>query len=413
MLAFLGQLLGVSTKFGLVALLLLIVNLGQDIRQEPVQATGGLETTVLRFEEFVVGLSLVTSIEYTDDGRMFVADTIGRIQKVENDGSINPTLFLDLRGQIGNQGEQALSSFVLHPDFETNGEFFVNYTSPEGITYLSRFHTLEGDPNQADPNSEEVLISLVQPSVIHNGAGMVFGPDGYLYVGFGDGGTFGDPDDNGQNGNTLFGAVLRLDVDGAFPYEIPPDNPFTGNPDVLDEIWAMGLRNPWRFQFDSLTDDFYLTDVGSSFWEEVNFESAGSGGGFNYGWRCYEAHKPNNLTGCQAAESYTYPVYAHSHGTMCAIIGGYVYRGNVYPILDGHYLFADLCSGRMWGLLRQPDNSFELAATGRLSGGNFTTFGQAPDGELVVAAYGRILRISAETVSLTEQMYLPVFQYNN
>jgi glucose/arabinose dehydrogenase len=403
-----------SVKFGLIALFILIVNFSQEIDRSPALATGGIEATIIRFELFSSGFGLITSIEFTADGRLYVSDTIGRIRTVETDGTINPTLFLDLQGQVGSSGEQALTGFVLDPDFENNGVFYVNYTSPQGITNLSRFHTMPGDPNQADPNSEEVLLAVVQPSVIHNGAGMVFGPDGYLYYGLGDGGYFGDPDNNGQNGNTYLGAILRLDVNGAFPYEIPPDNPFVGDPNVLDEIWAMGLRNPWRFQFDSMTDDLYITDVGSGSWEEVDFEAAGSGGGFNYGWRCYEAFLPHNLTGCEPPETYTFPVHAHSHSqsSICAIIGGYVYRGDLFPMIEGHFLFADLCSGRIWGLLRQPDSSFAVAATGKLSDSKFTAFGQDPDGELMIAAFTKIYRISAETVKLDFQMYLPIFVRN-
>jgi glucose/arabinose dehydrogenase len=268
------------------------------------------------------------------------------------------------------------------------------------------------NPDQADPNSEEIMLTVVQPTNVHNGAGMQFGPDGYLYFGMGDGGYYDDPDNNGQNGSTYLGAIMRIDVDGAFPYEIPPDNPFVGNPDVLDEIWAMGLRNPWRFDFDSLTNDFYIADVGETLWEEVNFEAAGSGGGYNYGWRCYQGFESYILDGCGPPENYTFPVYVKTHRTMCAIIGGHVYRGTLYPMMAGHFLFADLCSGRVYGLLRQPDGSFTMASTGKVNGSEATTFGQDPNGELVIAASHNVYRISAESVTLTPQIYLPVVLFD-
>ncbi|MFZ0549148.1 MAG: PQQ-dependent sugar dehydrogenase, partial [Candidatus Promineifilaceae bacterium] len=355
----------------------------------------------------------ITGMEFMDDGRLFVSEVTGQIYIVETDGTVNPTLFIDLGDRVGSDGKQALSSFVFHPQFETNVLFYVNYTDSQNITHLSRFHTMPSDPDQGDPNSEETMLTVVQPTDLHNGAGMVFGPDGYLYFGMGDGGGFDDPSDNGQNGQTYLGAIMRVDVDGAFPYEIPPDNPFVGNPDVLDEIWALGLRNPWRTAFDSATDDFYIADVGESLWEEIDFEEAGSGGGNNYGWRCYQGFYPYITDGCGSAENYTFPVYVRTHHTMCAIIGGYVYRGSLYPMMDGHYLFADYCSGRVRGLLKQPDDAFEVASTGRIYDGIVTTFGQAPDGELFAAAHGDIYRITAETITLTPRSYLPLIQFDN
>jgi glucose/arabinose dehydrogenase len=276
------------------------------------------------------------------------------------------------------------------------------------VTNLASFQTTLADPNQADPASETTILEVVQPTDIHNGAGMTFGPDGYLYFGLGDGGYYNDPSDNGQNGNTLLGALLRLDVDGQLPYGIPPDNPFVGNPDVLDEIWAVGLRNPWRFTFDSLTGDFYVTDVGETLWEELNLEPAGSPGGNNYGWRCYQGNMPFILEGCGPAENYTFPVYVRSHAVMCAIIGGYVYRGSQYPMIEGHYLIADLCTGRVSGLVQEPDNSWTIASAGRTPNGGITTFAQGPDGELYIVSYGTVYRIRAEIITLTPQIFMPI-----
>jgi glucose/arabinose dehydrogenase len=407
------SLLKPPAKSGLIVLLILFANFNSGFRNEAGRITGDIETVAIHFDLFASGFSFITGLEFTDDGRLFVADVTGKIRIVETDGTVNPTLFIDLGDRIGSTGEQALSSFVLHPQFETNGAFFVNYTTPQNVTHLSRFHTMTTDPGQGDPNSEEIILAIVQPTDIHNGAGMVFGPDGYLYFGMGDGGGFDDPDNNGQNGNSYLGAIMRVDVDGVFPYQIPPDNPFIGNPDVLDEIWAMGLRNPWRISFDSATGDFYIADVGEALWEEINYEPAGSGGGFNYGWRCYQGYESYITEGCGPEETFTFPVYVRTHNTMCAIIGGYVYRGTQYPILEGQYLFADLCSGRVRGLLQQPDGSFAVASTGKISGGNVTTFGQDLDGELLIASAGKVYRISAEAVTLTPQSYLPLTRFDN
>lgn len=400
-------------KSGLIVLLVLFASLAAGFGGEAGQTTGGIEIVAIRFELFASGFNLISGLDFADDGRLFVADVTGKIRLVETDGTVNPVLFMDLGDRIGSTGKQALSSFVLHPQFETNGEFFVNYTTAQNVTYLSRFHRMAADPDQGDPESEEVILAVNQPTDIHNGAGMVFGPDGYLYFGMGDGGGLDDPHDNGQNGNTYLGAIMRIDVDGLFPYEIPSDNPFIGDPDVLDEIWAMGLRNPWRISFDSANGDFYIADVGERLWEEINFEPAGSDGGFNYGWRCYQGYEAYITEGCGPEEIFTFPVYVKTHNTMCALIGGYVYRGTQYPVLEGHYLFADLCSGRVRGLLQQVDGSFEEASVGKVSGGEATTFGQAPDGELVVAADRSVYRISAETVILTPQSYLPLIRFDD
>lgn len=381
--------------------------IGQPAAEETIKATGEFETVALKFNLYSSGFNLISSLDFAEDGRLFVAERQGFIKIVDENGNTDPTPFLDLSNTVGTNGEQGLSSFILHPQFESNDIFFVNYTTPQGVTNLSRFQTSATDPNQADPNSEEILISLMQPSEFHNGAGMVFGPDGYLYAGFGDGGDFGDPNDNGQNGLTLFGSILRIDVDGFSSYAIPPDNPFVGDPNVLDEIWAMGLRNPWRFGFDPLTGDLYITDVGEAQWEEIDFEAAGSGGGFNYGWRCYQGFEPFNTAGCQPPAAYTFPDYVFSHKDMCAIIGGHVYRGELYPMIYGHYLVADFCSGRIWGLQRQPGNDYKVVSSGSLRAGGVTTFARNGDGELFVAQVGNIFGISAVTIGPTPQ-YLPV-----
>ena len=398
-------------KYGAIVLAFILGVSSSPNQIDSAQATGSYDTVALRFDLYAPGINLISSLDFADNGRLYMAHASGKVQIVEVDGTINPTDFLDLRSQVGNSGKQALSGFVLHPQFESNGTFFVNYTNSQNLTFLSKFQTMVGDPDQADPNSEEILLTMVQPTDIHNGAGMVFGPDGYLYFGMGDGGYYDDPDNNSQNGNTYLGAIMRVDVDGPFPYAIPPDNPFIGDPNVLDEIWAMGVRNPWRFDFDSATGDLYIADVGGTLWEEIDFEPAGSGGGFNYGWRCYQGFAPHILEGCGPAENYTFPVYVRAHSSMCAIIGGHVYRGSAYPMMDGHFLFADFCSGRTRGLLRQPDGSFVVASTGKIEGGIVSTFGEDPNGELYIVANSSVYKISAETVTLTPQAYLPSIHF--
>lgn len=201
-----------------------------------------------------------------------------------------------------------------------------------------------------DPDSEVILLTANQPFANHNGGDVHFGPDGYLYTGLGDGGSGGDPQNYSQTPTSLLGKMLRIDVNSGTPYAIPPTNPFVGSTAVANEIWALGLRNPWRFSFDRLTGDLWIGDVGQNEWEEVDFQPASSAGGENYGWRCYEGNAPYNTTGCGAVGNYVAPVavYANTSSLGCSITGGYVYRGSQYPDLYGYYLYTDYCSGRIW-----------------------------------------------------------------
>src|SRR5688572_21958336 len=317
-------------------------------------------------------------------GRLFILEKIGRI-RIFQDGQLLEASFLDITDRVGSSGnEQGLLGLAFHPQYAQNGRFFVNYTDKSGDTSLSRFQ-VTSDPNVADPASEVKLLGIDQPFANHNGGVMVFGPDGYLYAGLGDGGSQGDPFGNAQNTGVLLGKILRLDVDSAEPYAVPADNPF-GN-----EIWHYGLRNPWRISFDRLTDDLYIGDVGSGQWEEIDFLEAGSPGGTNFGWDFregaheYEGDPPDGLTDPVAE-------YSHSEGG-CSVTGGYVYRGETMPEWNGIYLYGDYCTGLTWGLIRSGDSwQNQLLFDTDV---NITSFGQDESGEIyLVGDSGEIYRLA-------------------
>jgi len=310
------------------------------------------------------------------------------------DGQVLAEPFLDLTDRVAvNASEQGLLSVAFHPNYAENGFFFVNYTDANGDTVVSRFQVSD-DPNRADAGSETVLLNIRQPYGNHNGGQLQFGPDGYLYVGMGDGGSGGDPENHGQNPGTLLGALLRLDVDQGneeVGYAIPPDNPYVGDENGRNEIWAIGLRNPWRFSFDRLTRDLYIADVGQQQYEEVNFAPAGHPGGLNYGWNIMEgAHCYASQT-CNT-EGLVQPVAEYDHGQGCSITGGYVYRGSQFPELAGNYFFGDFCSGNIWGLFNTGDGWQQTVVA--QSDLNITSFGEDATGELyVLTQEGEIYQI--------------------
>jgi glucose/arabinose dehydrogenase len=325
---------------------------------------------------------------------LFIVEKVGRIRVVQV-GELAPTPFLDISGRVGSlQSEQGLLGLAFHPDFGANGLLFVNYTDLKGDTVVSRFAT-SADRGQADPGSEVALLTLAQPAANHNGGHLAFGPDGYLYIGTGDGGAAGDRFGNGQNGQTLLGAMLRIDVDGEPPYAVPPDNPFVGDPGMRDEIWALGLRNPWRFSFDRLTGEMYIADVGQNRYEEVNYQAVGSPGGMNYGWpimeglHCFPQEQP-----CSQGDLIL-PVFEYDHSLGCSVTGGYVYRGREFPELRGIYLFGDYCSGKVWGM-GTGDGLWQVAEVAQ-SDARLSSFGEDESGEmyLVDMERGDLFKIAA------------------
>ncbi len=327
----------------------------------------------------ISGLERITALADAGDGRMLALEQPGRIRLIEN-GSLVDQPFMDIMDRVGSQGnEQGLLGIALHPNYAVNGLFYVNYTNTRGTTTIARYQAAD-DRTSADPASEKVLLTVEQPYANHNGGSMVFGPDGDLYLGLGDGGSGGDPLGNAQKLTTLLGKVLRLDVDEGDPYNIPADNPFADGQQGRAEIWAYGLRNPWRFSFDMATGDLYIGDVGQNQWEEIDFLPAGSPGGANFGWN-YREGANDYQGGVPAGLQLVEPVAQYQHPEGCSVTGGYVYRGQALPEFSGVYLYGDYCSGRVWGLLHMPDGSWQnqfLFDTGAF----VTSFAQDRSGEV-------------------------------
>ena len=341
------------------------------------------------------------------DSTLYVVEKGGRILEIEP--GQEPTLFLDIDPRVRTGGEQGLFSAAFHPRFSSNGFVYVNYTDNSGDTIVSRFQA--GAARPIDPSTESVLLEIQQPFDNHNGGQLQFGPDGFLYVGMGDGGSGNDPDCFAQRTDTLLGKMLRLDVDqnvNSAPFHgIPADNPFVGVGPFADEVWAVGLRNPWRFAFDSQSGDLFIGDVGQSAREEINVQPGSSSGGENYGWKVMEGSLCTNLqTGsCDAeppacnAPEYTLPQLEYNTGDNCAVVGGTVYRGDDVAALQGRYIYGDFCSGQLFLAQRsggrwRPERELDLAA------GNITSFGQDVEGEVyVVTDGGSIFRFveAAET----------------
>ena len=327
------------------------------------------------------GFSQPLYLAHTGDGsgRLFVVEQTGAIHILGEDGAVLPEPFLDIGRLVTNGFEQGLLGLAFHPGHAQNGNFFVNYTDLRGDTVVARY-SVSDDPNVADAASATTILTVAQPYRNHNGGHLAFGPDGYLYIGLGDGGAGGDPHGNGQNLGTLLGKMLRIDVEADEPYGIPPGNPFTGRRE-RPEIWAYGLRNPWRYSFDRATGDLYIGDVGQGAYEEIDFQPAGSAGGENYGWNFMEGLHPYEG---DAPDGLTPPVaeYAQSEGG-CTVVGGYVYRGPQLPELSGMYFFGDFCSGLIWALYRAPSGDWQRVQMFE-SGLNISSFGEDEAGELYV-----------------------------
>lgn len=358
----------------------------------------------LALEPVVEDLQAPLFVTHAGDGsnRLFVVEKAGVIRIVA-DGALRATPFLDISEQVNSNGnEQGLLGLAFAPTYSEDGFFFINYIDSAGDTVIARYQVAAADANQADPASALVILQIEQPAANHNGGMLAFGPDGYLYIGMGDGGGGGDRYGNGQNPATLLGKLLRLDVlrDPQQPYTIPADNPWVTadwkGADMRDEVWALGLRNPWRYSFDRATGDLWIGDVGQNQFEEINYTPAGQGG-VNYGWPIMEASACYNSADetCDGA-GLQLPVAEYSHSGHCSVTGGYVYRGAAFPALQGVYLYGDYCSGTLWAawFSKAQWNTAELLD----SGVSLSSFGEDEAGELYITdlAKGVLHRVVIE-----------------
>ena len=353
------------------------------------------------------GLARPVEIRHAGDGtdRLFIVEQAGRIRILDG-SSLLPTPFLDITALVDDTaGEQGLLGLAFHPDHATNGQFYVNYTreaSPNDRTVIARYSVADDNPNLADPDSALTILEIEQDFANHNGGGLGFGPDGYLYIGMGDGGSGGDPNNRAQSLGSLLGKMLRIDVDGSggdadcgllSGYTVPTDNPFfDGSGGDCDEIWSLGLRNPWRWSFDRLTGDLFIGDVGQNAVEEIDFEPWSSNGGLNFGWRCYEGSTVYNLNGCGQPGLYTPPILEYPQvsgscgsGGSGSVTGGYVYRGSRIVSLQGTYIYADFCTGHVWLATNEGGWTTQVLWDSDLM---IATFGEDEGGEIYLAEIG-------------------------
>ena len=369
----------------------------------------------IQLEEYVSGLISPVAVTHAGDSRLFVVERPGYIRVIEGNGNLLATPFLDIAGQVdSSSGEMGLLGLTFHPNYNTNGYFYVYYTRDPGPgldrTRVARFQA-SANPDVANPNSEVVIMEFEQPYANHNGGDLHFGPDGYLYIASGDGGSGGDPQNYGQRSDTLLGKILRIDVDappgendgpdceisGNANYRIPPSNAFNDGSggQGCDEIYTTGLRNPWRFSFDKQTGDLWIADVGQNNFEEINFVLSGAAGGLNFGWRCYEGNSGFNLSGC--TEEYFSPVHTFSHADgNCSVTGGFVYRGSINPGLEGHYFFTDFCNTAIRTLSGPPGDRTlsQVLPAGEIS--TPSSFGEDVNGELYIVSLngGRLYKVN-------------------
>jgi hypothetical protein len=362
------------------------------VRARPADGSGAALQQIASGLEFPLYLTAPPG-----DGRLFIVEKGGAIRIIKN-GSLLETAFLDLSGKVSTGPEQGLLGLAFPPDYATTKRFVVHYTDPEGDTRVSTFLTT-ADPDRADPGSESVVLTAEQPGGSHNGGQILFGPDGFLYIGLGDGGSR-DGNDRGraQSLNDLLGSILRIDIASGAPYSIPGDNPFVGTEGVRPEVWSYGLRNPWRFSFDRSTGDLYIADVGEKHWEEVNVSVAAEAGrGLNYGWSLMEGTDCMNAATCDRT-GLTLPLVQYDHEDGCSITGGYVYRGSEIPALQGHYLYADFCQGWVRSFRLEGGAAVESREWPTLRPGRqVTSFGEDSGGELyLVTAEGTVFKIVAQ-----------------
>jgi glucose/arabinose dehydrogenase len=349
-------------------------------------------------QSIATGFTRPTLVTNAGDGsdRLFVLEKGGRIRVIK-DGAKQAEPFMDLTPLVLSRGnEQGLLGLTFHPDFESNGRFFVAYTAQDAANTVAEFRISAGNPDAGDLASRKQLLAVPDQFANHNGGMLAFGKDGYLYISMGDGGSGGDPNGNGQNLDALLGKVLRIDVNSGDPYAIPPSNPFVNEAGARKEIWAYGLRNPWRFSFDRATGDMWIGDVGQNKYEEIDFQPAASEGGENYGWNTMEGdHCFKPAEGCNP-EGLVQPVFEFDHGKGCSVTGGYVYRGSAIPGLVGRYVFTDYCNPTLWVISRDGDDVL-VTELGDLPEG-VSSFGEDEVGELyfVTDSEGAVYRFTAK-----------------
>ena len=380
---------------------------------KPVQPARGIQLQTAPGVD-LFRLDGVTNAGDIGDTRLFLTQQLGVIY-IFADGALRPEPFLDLRNVVSTGGERGLLALAFHPRYRRNGLFYVLYTDLDSSVVLARYR-VSSDPDRADPASGRIVLQAPSEFQNHNGGQVLFGPDGYLYLSLGDGGGEGntgkDPRCNAQQGTTLHGKLLRLDVDHGEPYTIPPDNPFLGT-SMPPEAWAVGLRNTWRFSFDRKTGDLYIGDVGEDRREEVDFEPAGSPGGRNYGWKVMEGSLcfstdacPDTVPPC-GSPAYTLPILEYDHeDERCSITGGLVYRGSALPQLYGAYLFGDICNGQLWAAQRKGGRweVRELSARAQY----VTSFGEDSRGEVWLTTLdGRLLKLAPSRKLVTARDTMP------
>ncbi|WP_114790230.1 PQQ-dependent sugar dehydrogenase [Niabella yanshanensis] len=347
------------------------------------------QTPDIGYQAVISGNGLAAPIDIVNAGdgtnRLFVVQRSGTI-RVYDDNLAYIQDFLTV-SDVGTAGEGGLLSLAFHPDYATNGFLFVYYTRPDFSLEVARYTVNSGNGNGANPASKQIVINIPHPGEDnHNGGKILFGPDGYLYLATGDGGGGGDPSNNAQNGNSLLGKMLRINVN-TLPYTLPPDNPYVADANVRDEIWALGLRNPFRWSFDRANGDMWIADVGQGAQEEINYVPGPNTGSVNYGWRCYEGSLPYNTSGCLPQSSYVSPIYTYGRDNTTggqSVTGGFVYRGSEFSSLTGYYIFADFLSGNQWVITPDRTQMLQLPDAGFPTG--IVAFGEAENGTLYAAS---------------------------
>ncbi|MCL9803941.1 PQQ-dependent sugar dehydrogenase [Flavobacterium amniphilum] len=374
-----------------------------------IQCESQSQTGTVALQNYGSGFASPVDIANCGDSRLFIVEQDGLIRILNTNGTINATPFLNITSLTNESGERGLLGMAFHPNYSTNGFFYINYTNTSGNTVIARYSVNGSNPNLANPTGT-ILLTVTQPFANHNGGTIKFGSDGYLYIGMGDGGSGGDPGNRAQNINELLGKMLRIDVNSGTPYGIPANNPYVGVAGS-DEIWAIGLRNPWKFSFDRQTGDLWIADVGQNAYEEVN-RATPTESGLNYGWRCYEGNTAYNTTGCAAQATMKSPLFVVTHASgFCSITGGYVYRGTQYPNFQGKYFFSDYCKAQ----IGVRDNSGNITYSQTFTDNNFVSFGEDMNGELYIASIsnGMIYKIIDGTLDNPEHTKTAMTVYPN